>query len=351
MAFVRNAWYCAGWSADLDTSGLIGRTFLNEPVLLYRLANGKAVAIGNRCPHRFAPLHCGKKIGDAVQCAYHGLRFDATGECVHNPHGDGTIPGAARVKSYPLAERYGALWIWMGTPDEADAAQIPDFSEIAEREGWAVIHGYLEVRAHYELVADNLLDLSHVNYLHPFLSFTGEPPPGYREERALNQVGESVWSRHSWLNSPITPLFRLLWDDAPDIVNGYADMRWDAPSNLLMPSGVAPVDGQREDGVALPMAHLLTPATDMTTHYFWCQARNRKVDDAALAAQLREGIDSAFRLEDEVMVVACQEMMGTTDLMSLKPVLLPGDGPAIRARRILGQRLERELGTEAPLRG
>jgi vanillate O-demethylase monooxygenase subunit len=107
---------------------------------------------------------------------YHGLRFDSGGRCVHNPHGDGTIPRAAKVNAYAVAERYGALWVWMGTADTADAALIPDLSEIGKREGWNVIHGTLKVPAHYELLTDNLLDLSHVAYLHPFLTFSGHWP-------------------------------------------------------------------------------------------------------------------------------------------------------------------------------
>lgn len=344
MAFLRNVWYCAAWSTELDSSDLIGRSILNEPVLLYRLTDGKAVATSNRCPHRFAPLHLGKKIGDAVQCPYHGLRFGATGECIHNPHGDGIIPRAAKVKTYPLEDRYGALWIWMGDPDKADATQIPDFSEASEREGWAVVRGYLEVGSHYELVADNLLDLSHVKYLHPFLSPTidGEVPPDFREDRELKQVGETVWSMHSWPGSLAVPLITLLWDDCPDILDGYADMRWDPPSNLFLLSGGVSVGGRREDGVQTPFAHILTPATDTTTHYFWSSARNRKIDDLEVSQHLRKGMDTTFRLEDEPMIAACQEMMGTTDLMSLKPVLLSADGAALRARRVLAQRLEAE---------
>jgi vanillate O-demethylase monooxygenase subunit len=275
---------------------------------------------------------------------YHGLRFDSGGRCVHNPHGDGTIPRAAKVNAYAVAERYGALWVWMGTADTADAALIPDLSEIGKREGWNVIHGTLKVPAHYELLTDNLLDLSHVAYLHPFLTFSGPLAEGYREERPMQQQGDTVWSMHKMLNAPINPLFGMLWDGAPEIIDMRGHMRWNAPANLFLDVGVSPANRPVTEGVWLPTAHLLTPETGTSTHYFWAQARNVKLDDPELDQQLWHGIDGALRTEDEPMEVACQQMMGTSDLMSLKPVLLEGDAPAVRVRRILAEQLKQQSG-------
>ncbi len=266
MTFLRNAWYCAGWGIDLGAEGLSPITLLNEPVLLYRQQDGTAVAIGDRCPHRFAPLHMGKKVNDTVQCAYHGLRFDASGRCVHNPHGDGAVPKAAAVKAYPLVERHDALWIWMGDAALADATQIPDFSEAATREGWSVVHGHLNVAAHYELLTDNLMDLSHVPYLHPFLTFSGEPPEGFRFFHEMRLDGDAVWAMNRWVNRPISPLFQMLWDDAPPTAEMWADMRYHArrpPAHAgnrdhypLLLGGVAQPQGQRpRDGQAALARH------------------------------------------------------------------------------------------------
>lgn len=342
MAFLRNTWYCAGWASELATDTLLSRKLLGEPVLLYRQQDGTAVAIGNRCPHRFAPLHLGRKVGDGVACPYHGLVFSPTGECVDNPHGDGSIPKAAKVPRYPLVERWEALWIWMGDEDKADPALIPDLMEGSRRPGWAFVTGYLDVPVHYEMVADNLLDLSHVPYLHPFLTPQQALPPEFRVERDLRQDGDTVWSMHCNLNSPITPLLGMLWEDAPPLIEGYFDMRWTPPSNLLMIAGAAKLGSQRQEGAAIPMAHLLTPADEHSTHYFWSQARNKKIDSPEVDEQVRIGISNAFENEDEAMLLECYKLMGTSDLMSLKPVLLPGDGPALRARRILAARIEAE---------
>ena len=86
--YLRNAWYVAAWSDDLLDGQLLPRTIMKEPIVLYRKSDGKVVALEDRCPHRFAPLHMGKIVnGDCVQCPYHGLEFDASGACVLNPHG------------------------------------------------------------------------------------------------------------------------------------------------------------------------------------------------------------------------------------------------------------------------
>jgi vanillate O-demethylase monooxygenase subunit len=342
MAFLRNAWYCAGWSDEL-TDQPIGRTFLGEPVVMYRRTDGSAVAVGGRCPHRFAPLAMGKVVGDCIECPYHGLRFDPSGACNHNPHGDGAIPKAASVPAYLLAERDGILWIWMGDAALADPQSIPDMHEVAERPGWHTIRGYLGVGAHYELLTDNLMDLSHVPFLHPFLSNGAPLPPEFEEVRSLKQEGEAVYSMHLTKHLPMTPLFALLWGDAPPAYGDLrANMRWEAPANLLLDVGMTPPGQPPAAGPSLPIAHLLTPENENSTHYFWVQARDRKIDDLQLDPALHAGITDVFKNEDERMIVACADMMGTNDLFSLRPVLLPGDGPAVRARRLLSARIDKE---------
>jgi len=109
MKFLRNAWYVAGWADEINTQELFHRRILGEDVLIYRTSAGSPAAIADRCPHRFAPLHLGKLVGDVVQCPYHGLQFDRSGACVANPHGP--VPKAARIRHYPVLERFSAVWI------------------------------------------------------------------------------------------------------------------------------------------------------------------------------------------------------------------------------------------------
>ena len=104
MTFARNGWYCAALTAEVGDTPM-ARRILNQPIMLVRDAVGDVRAIGDRCPHRFAPLHQGVRDDDTIECPYHGLRFDLNGACVFNPHGQGRIPAAAHVPSYPVVER------------------------------------------------------------------------------------------------------------------------------------------------------------------------------------------------------------------------------------------------------
>ena len=127
--FLKNTWYVAAWSHEV-TDQLFARTVLGQRLLIYRKKYGDAVAIAGYCPHRFAPLSVGRLKGDVVECGYHSLQFDGTGQCIHNPHGR-AIPKAAKVPAYPLVERYGLLWIWLADAAEADDTLIPDYGYLA----------------------------------------------------------------------------------------------------------------------------------------------------------------------------------------------------------------------------
>ncbi len=216
MSFLMNTWYCAGWAHELDDQKLLGRKILGRHVLMFRKLDGGVVAMSDACPHRFAPLHLGKRTGDTVACPYHGLEFGPSGECTRNPHGDGKIPKACKVDGYPLVERWHALWIWMGDAAKADPARIPDFLMTEPREGRSVVYGYHETEANHQLVIDNLLDRSHVQCMHPHLWAGPNLPPDYKDVRSMEVKGDVIWDYHCQLNSPKFPLMAALWPDAPE---------------------------------------------------------------------------------------------------------------------------------------
>ena len=161
--FLRNYWYVAALDDEVRERPL-GRTILGEPVVLFRAANGTLHAFEDRCAHRRLPLSMGKVIGDALQCHYHGLRFDGSGKCVRVP-GQEHIPQNARVRTYPVVERHRWIWIWMGDPALADPAQICDFHWLQDPD-WGAKPSYLHVEANWQLVVDNLLDLTHLAFVH-----------------------------------------------------------------------------------------------------------------------------------------------------------------------------------------
>ena len=163
--FLKNYWYVGAYGHEVGRT-LLARTILNEKIVFYRTEDGTSVAMENRCCHRRAPLSHGKLIGDELECGYHGLTYDPSGACVRIP-GQTKIPERARVRTYPVAERWQWVWIWMGDPALADPSLIPDhlyrFNEDPE---WTAVGGYLHVKAHYQLLVDNLMDLSHETFLH-----------------------------------------------------------------------------------------------------------------------------------------------------------------------------------------
>ena len=95
--YLKNTWYVATWADEVGRQPL-RRKLLDQDLAIFRKQDGQPVAIGNRCPHRFAPLSMGKLIGDCIECPYHGLQFDGSGNCVVNPHGNKAIPPKAQEK-------------------------------------------------------------------------------------------------------------------------------------------------------------------------------------------------------------------------------------------------------------
>lgn len=343
MQFIRNTWYAAGWSNELGRN-LTARTILNEPIVLFRTESGQAVALADRCAHRFVPLSRGKLKGDVLECGYHGLCYDATGACISNPHGDHMIPRAARVKNYRLAERDGIAWIWMGDPALADESKIRDFSQFGSPKQFTSVAGYLHVNANYQLISDNLLDLTHGQYLHPM--FTNPAGPAAFEPFS-DPDPDTVWAKFVRKSQYPNKYFQFLGYPADKLGDHRNFMRWNAPSVLLLDVGMTGVGAPVSEGISIPTAHLLTPETESTTHYFWAMARDFKLDDEALSKQLLEVGVSIFNSEDKPMIEAQQLAMGDTDdLLSLKPVLLSTDAPSVRARRIVLRLIGEEQATK-----
>jgi vanillate O-demethylase monooxygenase subunit len=340
MAFLRNAWYAAGWETDL-TDTPVARTLLDEPVVIYRGAGGEPIALADLCPHRFAPLSLGRVEGDRIRCPYHGLVFDKTGVCVHNPHGRGARPASLSVRRYPLVIRDGMMWLWMGEVGAAADSRPPSYAFL-EQDGWATVRGYLHVSANYELVTDNLLDLSHAEFLHPFIAPAGTASAiDYRAE----QHDERVSALHDMPDQPNTPLFELVLGADVKRIDGYANVYWDAPSNMLLETGALALDTGDGRRAVMPQAHLLTPETETSTHYFWGVSRDRCLDNDQIEDMLRAGLSYAFEQQDEPMIKAVQSRMRNRPLFELSPALLPMDEAAVRARRILARRILAEQAT------
>jgi len=162
--FLENAWYVFGWASDLaEAGGIQGRVMLEQPIVVWRDGGGALHAMEDRCPHRHAPLSLGRVEGERLRCMYHGLTLDAAGICVEVPLLDN--PPDVRVRCYPVEERFGWIWLWMGESALANPAFIPPAFGFDDPEA-PMRHSSIEYDAHYQLVHDNLCDLSHVDFVH-----------------------------------------------------------------------------------------------------------------------------------------------------------------------------------------
>jgi len=335
--YLYNGWYCAGWSGELDTAS-IGRRMLGQPVMVFRSESGEPVALEGRCPHRFAPLHLGQIENDRIECPYHGLVFDRGGQCVHNPHGDGTIPREAKLRTYPVVERNGVVWVWMGDPAKADPDLIIDTGFLTDP-GFTSVVGYLPVSAHYQLVIDNLLDLTHPAILHKG-GLSSEEYQGENMHHRFRQEGTDIHSEYAFYDVNASPGLAPLWGDRKSDVRAFMTLH--APSNLVLDFQMNEVNGPIGEGLLMPSLHLLVPENEQKTHYFYAMGRNVELENEGLSAMVGEMARRAFEDEDEPMIRACQDMMGTTDLFSLKPVLLKTDVAAVRARILLDKLISNE---------
>ena len=244
---------------------------MDEPIVLYRKADGDVAAIEDRCAHRFAPLSIGKLVGgDRIQCPYHGLEFDGSGACVRNPHGTKNIPPRAKVKSYPAVEKHKAVWVWMGDRP-ADESKIPDFGVLDNvPELHTTKRDSIVIKANYQLIIDNLLDLSHTSYLHE--GILGNADTVESEITAEQDGDDVVVGRHA-TNSAPPGMFAQFWPNHPPKVDKFTKMRWMAPSTLRLLTGICKMGATPDTGTGYHAIHLLTPENERSTHYFFTAVR------------------------------------------------------------------------------
>ena len=345
MGFLRNTWYVALWAQDLSPGELVPRTFLNDPVVLFRQADGRPAAIADICAHRFSPLSKGKIVhGDHVRCPYHGLEFDARGQCVGNPHGNGRIPTNMKVRSYPVCERHSLLWIWMGERP-ADPALIPDFSlldpdsdRLVSKRDWILMD------AGYRLITDNLLDLSHTAVIHEGILGSEYT---IRADLTVTQQRNQILVARSLPNVPVPGLYDLLFRRDGGPVDLWMNMRWDAPGCLLNDTGVTAPGAARDAGTGFWGTHFLTPQTEETTYYLFAAVRFNPISwgeplDSEIHQQISALRRIAFEDQDQVIIRAQQQNIRRAPY-PLRPVLFDIDVGPVRCKRILDAMIHQEM--------
>jgi phenylpropionate dioxygenase-like ring-hydroxylating dioxygenase large terminal subunit len=340
MQFLRNTWYAAAWSEDIGRKPF-DRKIIDQPIVLYRTQAGEVVALFGVCPHRFASLSLGKLVHDEIECAYHGLRFDRSGVCVHNPHGP-VIPDRARVRKFTVVERDGIVWIWMGKAEEADESKITRFPMLNRPDHFTYTRGQtMQMPLSYELITDNLMDLSHVAFIHADSLGSDCLVPG---QTATRREGNAIWSDRIGFNGSAPTAFwasRACKQD--DRVDYWIDMRWSAPANFYLYGGVTPPGRPREEGKEISSVQILTPASANQTHYLIKHFRNYEREDADMTRLIEKSIIDAFANEDEPIIARVTENMAGRSFWDMQPVVLQCDSAAIRVRRARDKMLREEL--------
>jgi phenylpropionate dioxygenase-like ring-hydroxylating dioxygenase large terminal subunit len=328
MPFVFNAWYVAALPAELDLVPL-GRTVLGTPLVLYRQPDGTAAALLDICPHRFAALSSGQIKDGNLQCPYHGLEFNGSGRCVHNPHGNAARPAALDVRSFPLVERDALIWVWAGDPSLADPEDIPDFScriDPARR----TVGGHGHVNCCYKLLVDNLMDLGHAQYVHASNAASDAFDRQQREVAVRDGEIEALMTIPGGAPSVLMAKFM---DDPDQQVDLYNDIRWNKVSAMLNFIGVAPVGSSRIDSINSRGTHILTPETEGSCHYFYGSSRNFALDDPAIDEVLRAWQQQALNQEDKLIVEAIEQRGGYVRANAMRQAMLACDEAAVLVAR------------------
>jgi phenylpropionate dioxygenase-like ring-hydroxylating dioxygenase large terminal subunit len=338
VRFVRNAWYMAGWSEELADQ-LLSRRVFDRQIVFYRKEDGSVAALADRCPHRFAPLSLGEKIGEAIQCPYHGLTFDGAGSCIRNPFAD-KIPATAKVQSWAVVERYDIIWLWGGDPAEADPSLIPDFSMIANSETVRAVHGYTLVEAPYEFATDNLMDLSHIEFVHKG-TFAGAGVIFAGTHKVIED-GDTLRSNW-WMPGVKAPPHTMGIYPSDMITDHWLDMRWNAPASMQLEIGATATGAPRSEGVIVQQCHIVTPASATTAHYFWASTRMHDLDSAEVDGFLLQLFGQAFDDEDKPIIKAAYDNLEGQDFWDAQPLSLGIDSGGTRARRKIQAMLKGEM--------
>ena len=347
--FQRNAWYVAAWDHEVAADKPLGRVILGEPVVLYRRRDGGAVALEDRCCHRHYPLHKGTVVDDCIQCHYHGLTFDDSGKCVRVP-GQALIPETARVKRYPVAERHRWVWVWMGDPALADESGITDFHWMNDPQ-WRAKGAVYHVKGAYELVIENLLDLTHLSFVHQ--STIGNQATAEQAEVTTRRTDHDVTVARWMIDTPPPPTYvkaggfkgnvdrwQFINFTPPCFVRLDVGALDTGRGAALKKTAAFAAEGQLDGGIEMRNMNAITPETATSCHYFWAQAHNFLLDQPQVTDMLFQQIDLAFRQDWEVF----ENQQRWIDLDPQAPrVDVNGDAGQIQALRLLRRKIAEEV--------
>ena len=302
-----NFWYVMCESADVSDKPF-PRTILDRPLVAFRTPSGEAVVLEDFCPHRGLPLSKGKVEGDAIRCGYHGMLVGRDGACRSMP-GQPHIGRLKGVRGFPVLEKFGYLWVWAGEPERADPARLPPLPW-GPASNWTYGGGVYRIACSYQLLIDNLMDLTHETYVHPTSIGQKEIDEA---KPAVSTQGDEVFVTR-WMLNITPPPFWAEMIDTDEPCDRWQICRFVPPANVLIDVGVAVTgtgapQGDRSRGITGLVVDLITPETENSCWYFWGMARNFNIGDPVLTEQIKKNQGAVFA-EDEVILAAQQNSIG-----------------------------------------
>jgi len=344
--FIKDLWYVAAWSSEVPAGKPFARTLLDTPVVLWRDSRGQVIAMDDRCSHRGAPLSTGRLEGDSLRCVYHGIRFDTRGHCVEIPAQE-RIPPNLDVRHYPVIEQHRWIWIWMGDPAKADPALVPD-NHYLDDPAWRSLEGYTHYETSYLLIADNLLDLAHLSYVHANTLGGSEDIAKVNPKIRLSDRGVHVerWT----LDTAPAPFVQLVrpYEGKVDRWNHYDFL---LPGIFLMDSGMSPAgtgapEGRRVDAAEFRSTQALTPESAESTHYFFAQPHNFLIDRPEITQSIHASVVKAFQ-EDHDMIHSQARNLRRASNRDFKMGAIRADEALGKFRWLVQKRLDEQQQAEA----
>jgi phenylpropionate dioxygenase-like ring-hydroxylating dioxygenase large terminal subunit len=329
---VQNCWYVAAWASELPPGGILGRTLMGRPLVLWRELRGTAHAMEDRCPHRQAPLSRGRLEETGLRCMYHGLVFNGSGRCVAIPS-ERAVPNLV-TPVVPLVERHALLWFWAGDPAAADPDYIPD-THWLDDPAWVGAPGYVRYDAPQQLIIDNLLDFSHLAFVHETtlggsMDWAKIPPRVHRHRK-----GVTVEFLHK--NQPIPPYLKDV-ASFPGPVDRWTNYDWLIHGNILSidhgiaPHGTVTTEVHPENAIHHHSVQALTPETVASTHYFWSLPRDYALENEEVTRILHEQVARAFD-EDKTMIEAQARNIAAFDRFATGAI--PADMALLHVRKLM----------------
>lgn len=325
-----NHWWVAAYAEEVGRH-LLGRDILGERVLFYRTDGGEPIALSGICPHRAFPLEKGRIVGDAVQCGYHGFTFAKDGACILVPSQAG-VPQNASLRRYPVVERAGLVWIWTGKENLADPTRIPDVEAMGlGNPAWSVEqHPPAAVNARYTLLLENLLDLSHVTFIHAKTIPSGEAVASIPV--TLEETDDRLTVRRKGENLPINPLIKMQFPQQNGPVNQDFDAEYVGPGIIRTGGAISDAASGRQLGVQ-NFIHMITPASPVRLHYFVNTARNFGLDNRTLT-DVNLGMGTRIQPEDIEAIEAIETVLQSGVTMP-REISARIDTGALKVRRRL----------------